>query len=127
MKKIPRFLKHPNDVTPDNPTGETLNVGEWIPMGDILEVLSDMGIPFHELLLDYENLKCDKLRSNSVCTEGLFIFPGYYILFVTHYVALPIVRELQVESIPYTCVYAFQRVPGRSPPDYLAKVLASPC
>lgn len=119
----PRYRLDPRAADIDNPRGIVMNIGEWIPVGNVLDVLDQLGTPAHELLRQYEDFEAPQFIDGDWCSEGLWAFPGWFILARTfHHEIIPFARELGVDEVPYTILRAISR--NGLLPDDLRELLA---
>lgn len=123
---VPHTLRDPliAERDPENPDGIYLNTGEVVPIGDVRDVAEECGVPFHELLIRYEEFYVDKFVESDWRAEGLFIFPEAYILFTTYFdEIMPSHAEYDVQ-LPYTVVMAFVRPAHRDIERIVARIAA---
>jgi len=124
METFKRVLRHPIHESIYNEDGEYLNTGSWLPEDGVHEILNELGYPLYQLMHDYEFFKAPQFESNFERSEGLWTFPDWYILAITHYdEVLPHLREYAEDpeeplTVPYTTVLAIHR-----PPDEDEKIL----
>ncbi len=117
MENFQRVLEIPAYSTVENPDGEMLNTGWWIPEDGVHEILDELGYPWHQLISDYEFFHAPQFESNYAYSRGLWTFPDWYILVTTHYdEVLPHLREYAEDpddplEVPYTTVLAIHRPP----------------
>ena len=120
-------MEIPAYSTVENPDGEVLNTGWWIPENGVEEILDELGFPYHKLKSEYEFFRAPQFDSNYFRTKALWTFPNWYILVTTHYdEVLPHLREYEQDpddplEVPYTTVLAIHR-----PPTEDEKILLDP-
>jgi len=117
MENFERVLQNDAYATIYNEDGEYLNTGSWIPEDGVKEILNENGYEWHELIDDYEFFRAPQYDSNHFRSKGLWTFPKWYILVITHYdEVLPHLREYAEDpdeplTVPYTTVLAIRRPP----------------
>ena len=124
-----RYYLDPQRADFDDPEGAegiTMHTGEWIPLGNVLAVLSQVGLPWHQLVKEFERYEAPRFRNGHWCTQGLWTFPQWYILVTTYHIELsPVARAFDVSQVPYTTVDAIPRRANAAPPDCLRRILAA--
>ena len=77
---VPRYFLDPDKADEFNPDGVVLNTGEWLPLGDTLDVMEDVGKPPHEFLQELEDLEVPYFRMGRDMAQALWRFPKWDIL-----------------------------------------------
>ena len=117
----PRYFLDPKQADFENPQGIVLNAGRPILVGNVVSVLKRLGIPPHQLLQQYRELRAPHFRAGRDIAQGLWRFPreGWDILLTTRFTQIdPFDRqEYGIESVPYTDVMAFPS--GQEPLEWV--------